>query len=67
MPLDREAVAPPSPEATDLQYKYLPPQAVKLVAPNEREFPVPIREVGWLRVVTIAYPPFITHRVGIVK
>ena len=46
MPLDREAVAPPSPEATDLQYKYLPPQAVKLVAPNERVFPVPILVAG---------------------
>jgi hypothetical protein len=46
VPLDREAVAPPSPEATDLQYKYFPPQAVKLVAPNESVFPVPILVAG---------------------
>ena len=46
MPLDSDAVVPPSPDATDLQYKYFPPQAEKLVAPNEREFPVPILVAG---------------------
>ena len=37
---------PPSPTATDLQYKYFPPQEVKLEAPNVSVLPVPIREVG---------------------
>jgi len=44
--LESDAVEPPSPDATDLQYKYFPPQAVKLVAPKVRVFPVPIRVVG---------------------
>jgi hypothetical protein len=44
--LEIELAVPPSPVATVLQYKYFPPQAVKLVAPKVRVFPVPIRVVG---------------------
>jgi hypothetical protein len=45
-PLEVALVEPPSPVATELQKRYLPPRAVNSAAPNVIELPVPILDVG---------------------